>query len=63
VTGYDHLLFLFGVIFFLYRMKDIAAYVTLFAIGHSTTLIAGALMGTNVSAYLGAFAGGGGILR
>jgi HupE / UreJ protein len=52
VTGYDHLLFLLGVIFFLYRMKDIAAYVTLFAIGHSTTLIAGVLMGTNVSAYL-----------
>jgi len=52
VTGYDHLLFLFGVIFFLYRMKDIAAYVTLFAIGHSTTLIAGVLMGTHVSAYL-----------
>ena len=35
VTGYDHLLFLFGVIFFLYRMKDIGIYVTLFAIGHS----------------------------
>ena len=35
VTGYDHLLFLFGVIFFLYRVKDIATYVTLFAIGHS----------------------------
>lgn len=52
VTGYDHLLFLFGVIFFLYRMRDVASYVTLFAIGHSTTLILGVLMGTNVSAYL-----------
>ncbi|VVT27831.1 conserved membrane hypothetical protein [Sphingomonas aurantiaca] len=52
VTGYDHLLFLFGVIFFLYRMKDVASYVTLFAIGHSTTLIAGVLLGTNVNAYL-----------
>jgi len=51
VTGYDHLLFLFGVIFFLYRMKDVAAYVTLFAIGHSTTLLAGVLLGTNVSSY------------
>ncbi|MGS1016122.1 HupE/UreJ family protein [Allosphingosinicella humi] len=51
VTGYDHLLFLFGVIFFLYRMKHIAAYVTLFAIGHSTTLIAGVLFGTHASAY------------
>ncbi|MFZ5703826.1 MAG: HupE/UreJ family protein [Pseudomonadota bacterium] len=52
VTGYDHLLFLFGVIFFLYRMKHVATYVTLFAVGHSTTLIAGVLMGTHVSAYL-----------
>ena len=51
VTGYDHLLFLFGVIFFLYRMKQVAAYVTLFAIGHSTTLIAGVLLGTHVSPY------------
>jgi hypothetical protein len=52
VTGYDHLLFLFGVIFFLYRMKHVATYVTLFAIGHSTTLIAGVLLGTHVSPYL-----------
>lgn len=52
VTGYDHLLFLFGVIFFLYRMKHIATYVTLFAIGHSTTLLAGVLLGTDVSSYL-----------
>lgn len=52
VTGYDHLLFLFGVIFFLYRLKHVAAYVTLFAIGHSTTLLAGVLLGTNVSSYL-----------
>jgi len=52
VTGYDHLLFLFGVIFFLYRIKHVASYVTLFAIGHSTTLLAGVLLGTNVSSYL-----------
>ena len=51
VTGYDHLLFLFGVIFFLYRAKDVATYVTLFAIGHSTTLLAGVYFGTNVSSY------------
>ena len=37
VTGYDHLLFLAGVMFFLYRMKDVALYVTLFAVGHSVT--------------------------
>ena len=41
VTGYDHLLFLLGVIFFLYRMRDVALYVTLFAIGHSATLLFG----------------------
>ncbi|MBA4324101.1 MAG: hypothetical protein C0426_03305 [Rhodobacter sp.] len=41
MTGYDHLLFLAGVIFFLYRAKDIAIYVSLFAIGHSVTMIAG----------------------
>jgi hypothetical protein len=52
MTGYDHLLFLFGVIFFLYRMRQVAAYVTLFAIGHSTTLISGVLMGTNISSHL-----------
>jgi len=52
VTGYDHLLFLLGVIFFLYRLKDIGVYVTLFAIGHSTTLLLGVLTGVSVSAYL-----------
>lgn len=52
VTGYDHLLFLLGVIFFLYRMKDIGLYVTLFAVGHSVTLIAGVLTEVSVSAYL-----------
>ena len=52
VTGYDHLLFLFGVIFFLYRLKDIAIYVTLFAVGHSTTLLFGVLTGITVSSHL-----------
>jgi len=52
VTGYDHLLFLFGVIFFLYRLKDVSIYVTLFAVGHSVTLLAGVLMNISVSAYL-----------
>jgi len=52
VTGYDHLLFLFGVIFFLYRLKDIGIYVTLFAIGHSTTLLFGVLTGITANAYL-----------
>ncbi len=52
VTGYDHLLFLFGVIFFLYRLSHIGIYVSLFAIGHSTTLLLGVIFDTNVSAYL-----------
>lgn len=52
VTGYDHLLFLFGVIFFLYRLKDIGLYVTLFAVGHSTTLLFGVLTGISANAYL-----------
>lgn len=51
-TGYDHLLFLFGVIFFLYRLKDVAAYVTLFAIGHSVTLLFGVLSGTHVNPFV-----------
>lgn len=52
VTGYDHLLFLVGVIFYLYRLKDVATYVTLFALGHSVTLIGGVLTGVGVNAYL-----------
>ena len=52
VTGYDHLLFLFGVIFFLYRLKEIGIYVTLFAVGHSTTLLFGVLTGVSVSPYI-----------
>lgn len=52
VTGYDHLLFLFGVIFFLYRLKEVGAYVTLFAVGHSVTLLIGVLGGMHVNAYL-----------
>ena len=52
VTGYDHLLFLLGVIFFLYRLPQIALYVTLFSVGHSITLLAGVLLDIHVSAYL-----------
>ncbi len=52
VTGYDHLLFLAGVIFFLYRLKDVALYVTLFAIGHSATLLLGVLGGLHVNPYI-----------
>lgn len=51
VTGYDHLLFLLGVIFFLYRPKHVVQYVTLFAIGHSITLLLGVLAKLQVNAY------------
>ncbi len=51
-TGYDHLLFLAGVIFFLYRMKDVALYVSLFAVGHSLTLLVGILGGIRADAYI-----------
>ena len=52
VTGYDHLLFLVGVIFFLYRLKDVLLYVSLFTIGHSTTLLVGVLGGVHANAYV-----------
>jgi len=52
VTGYDHLAFLVGVIFFLYRMKDVLLYVSLFTLGHSTTLLLGVLGGIHANAYI-----------
>lgn len=52
VTGYDHLLFLFGVIFFLYRLRDVWVYVTLFALGHSVTLLSGVMFNIHANPYL-----------
>lgn len=52
ITGYDHLLFLVGVIFFLYRPKEVLIYVTFFTIGHSTTLLLGVLGNISVNPYL-----------
>jgi hypothetical protein len=52
VTGYDHLLFLVGVIFFLYRLKDVIQYVSLFTLGHSLTLLAGVLGNIHANAYI-----------
>src|SRR5215204_2284693 len=52
VTGYDHLMFLVGVIFFLYRLKDVVRYVSLFTVGHSITLLAGVLGGIHANAYI-----------
>ena len=52
VTGYDHLLFLVGVIFFLYKLKDVIQYVSLFTIGHSVTLLVGVLGGVHANPYI-----------
>src|SRR5262245_38038637 len=51
-TGYDHLLFLVGVIFFLYRLRDVIQYVSLFTIGHSVTLLVGVLADVRANAYI-----------
>jgi HupE / UreJ protein len=52
VTGYDHLAFLIGVIFFLYRLRDVIQYVSLFTIGHSVTLLVGVLGGVRANPYV-----------
>ena len=52
VTGYDHILFLVGVVFFLRRLKDVVLYVSMFTIGHSTTLMGGVLLGVGANAYI-----------
>lgn len=52
VTGYDHLLFLVGVIFFLYRTRDVVTYVSLFTLGHSLTLLVGVLANVPANAYI-----------
>jgi hypothetical protein len=51
-TGYDHLSFLVGVIFFLYRLKDVVQYISLFTLGHSITLLAGVLGGIHANSYI-----------
>lgn len=51
-TGYDHILFLLGVIFFLYRMKHIALYVSLFALGHSLTMLLGVYYNIGINSYI-----------
>ena len=52
LTGYDHLLFLLGVVFFLTTARDIIKFVTIFTIGHSITLIFATFMGINANYYL-----------
>lgn len=57
VTGYDHIWFLFGVIFFLYRMKHIGIYVSLFALGQSTTMLLGVYFNVGINSYIDAIIG------
>ncbi|MDX5413680.1 MAG: HupE/UreJ family protein [Rhodobacterales bacterium] len=52
VTGYDHILFLLGVVFFLYKMRDVAIYVSIFAVGHSVTMLLGVWYGWGINAYI-----------
>jgi hypothetical protein len=52
VTGYDHLLFLFGVIFFLTTFKDIVKFISVFTLGHSITLIFATFMGITANYWL-----------
>ncbi|RZV42716.1 MAG: HupE/UreJ family protein, partial [Acidimicrobiales bacterium] len=52
VTGYDHILFLLGIVFFLYKMKHIGIYVSLFAIGHSVTMLAGVFFDFGMNSYI-----------
>jgi len=52
VTGIDHVLFLVGVVFYLFRLRDVLLYVSMFAIGHSITLMGGVLLGTTVNAHI-----------
>ena len=52
VTGYDHVMFLIGVVFFLYKLRDVVIYVSMFTIGHSLTLMGGVLMNTGANSYI-----------
>lgn len=52
ITGYDHLLFLFGVIFFLTSFKDIVKFISVFTLGHSITLILATFMGITANYWL-----------
>ena len=52
VSGYDHILFLVGVIFFLHRLSQVGLYVSLFSLGHSTTLMLGVYFDIPANAYI-----------
>ena len=52
LSGYDHLLFVFGIIFFLTRFRDIVKYITAFTLGHSVTLIFATFNGIQINYFL-----------
>ena len=52
LTGYDHLLFVFGIVFFLTTFMDVVKYITAFTVGHSITLISATLMGVTANYFL-----------
>jgi hypothetical protein len=52
VTGYDHIFFLIGVVFFLHRLRDVIIYVSMFTLGHSLTLMGGVLLGTGANSFI-----------
>jgi len=52
LSGYDHLLFVFGIIFFLTNFKDIVKYITAFTVGHSVTLIYATYAGLQINYFL-----------
>lgn len=52
LTGWDHLLFLLGVLFFLTRFSQIVRFITAFTIGHTVTLLGATALGITANAYL-----------
>ncbi|MEL6391038.1 MAG: HupE/UreJ family protein, partial [Bacteroidota bacterium] len=52
LTGYDHLLFLTGVIFYLNNFKDILRFITVFTIGHCITLVGATYAGITANEHL-----------
>lgn len=52
LSGYDHLAFVFGIVFFLTRFKDVVKYITAFTLGHSVTLILATFLAIQVNYYV-----------
>ena len=52
LSGYDHLAFVFGIIFFLTKFKEIVKYITAFTVGHSITLIYATINAIQINYFL-----------